>query len=91
MEKTITYKTHGVCSRQIEIVIEDDIVKSVHFLGGCNGNTQGVAALAAGRKVEELIPLLDGINCGGKGTSCPDQLAQALKEALAETENDKQK
>ena len=56
----------------------------MHFVGGCNGNTQGVAALAAGRKVEELIPLLDGINCGGKGTSCPDQLAKALKEALAE-------
>ena len=84
MEKTITYKTHGVCSRQIDIVIEDGIVKSVHFVGGCNGNTQGVAALAAGRKVEELIPLLDSINCGGKGTSCPDQLAKALKEALAE-------
>lgn len=78
-----TYTPHGVCSRKIDIDIEDGVVRSIHFLGGCNGNLQGVGALAAGRRVEELIPLLKGIDCGGKGTSCPDQLSKALTEALA--------
>lgn len=77
-----TYTPHGVCSRKIEIELEDGVVRSIQFLGGCNGNTQGVSALAVGRRVEELIPLLRGIDCGGKGTSCPDQLALALTEAL---------
>ena len=76
-----TYKTKGVCSSLIEFEIEDDIVKNVQFKGGCNGNTQGVARLAEGRSKEELISILDGIKCGFRQTSCPDQLAQALKEA----------
>lgn len=78
---TYSYKTRGVCSRQINFEIEDGIVKEVQFIGGCNGNTQGVAALAKGRKVTEVIEILEGIDCGGRGTSCPDQLAKALKEA----------
>ena len=77
-----TYTPHGVCSRQIQIDIDQGVIRSIQFIGGCNGNLQGVSALCAGRKVEEVIPLIRGINCGGKGTSCPDQLAKALLEAL---------
>lgn len=79
MEK-ITYKTSGVCSRSIDIEIEDGIVVSVKYNGGCHGNTQGVAALVAGMSIDEVIARLSGIRCGFKPTSCPDQLAQALKE-----------
>lgn len=78
---TYSYKTKGVCSRQINFEIEDGIIKEIKFIGGCHGNTQGVAALAKGRTVQEIIDLLEGIDCGGRGTSCPDQLANALKEA----------
>ncbi len=74
-----SYKTNGVCSRNILIDVEDGIVKSVRFEGGCNGNTKGISALVVGMKVEEVIERLEGIRCGFKGTSCPDQLAQALK------------
>lgn len=74
-----SYKTNGVCSRNILIDVEDGIVKSVRFEGGCNGNTKGISALVEGMKVEEVIKRLEGIRCGFKGTSCPDQLAQALK------------
>ncbi len=76
----ITYKTRGVCSRQIEIDVEDGVVAKVRFLGGCAGNTQGVAALIEGMAVEEAIRRLSGIRCGFKSTSCPDQLACALRE-----------
>ncbi len=80
---TINYLTRGVCSRQITIEINDDgIIESVKFLGGCNGNTQGISALVKGMEVEEAIKRLEGIDCGGRGTSCPDQLATALKQAL---------
>ncbi|MDE6762367.1 MAG: TIGR03905 family TSCPD domain-containing protein [Oscillospiraceae bacterium] len=79
---TIDFTPRGVCSRHINIVINDGIIESVKFMGGCSGNTQGVAALVKGMKVEEAIARLEGINCNGKGTSCPDQLAIALKEAL---------
>ena len=79
MEK-INYKTSGVCSRSIEIEIENDVVVSVKYIGGCSGNTQGVAALVAGMSVDEAIKRLSGIRCGFKNTSCPDQLAVALKE-----------
>ena len=72
------YNTHGTCSRQIEIEMDGDTVRSVRFIGGCTGNTQGVSRLVAGRKVDETIALLDGIQCRN-GTSCPDQLARALK------------
>ncbi|MCI6857931.1 MAG: TIGR03905 family TSCPD domain-containing protein [Eubacterium sp.] len=73
-----SYKTRGTCSREIQFDIENDTVKEVRFIGGCMGNTQGVAALAKGRPVDEVIRLLKGIDCGGRGTSCPDQLANAL-------------
>ena len=81
MEK-ISYIPRGVCSRRIDIEIEDDVITSVKYSGGCAGNTQGVAALIAGMKVEEAIERLSGIRCGFKPTSCPDQLATALKEYL---------
>lgn len=77
-----TYTTHGVCSRQIMIDLDGDTIKEVAFLGGCHGNTQGVAALVKGMNAYEAIERLKGINCGGRGTSCPDQLATALEEAL---------
>ncbi len=82
MEQFI-YKTRGVCSSAIEIAVEDGIVQSVKYHGGCSGNTQGVAALVAGMKIEEAIERLSGIRCGFKNTSCPDQLSQALREYLA--------
>ena len=75
------YKPQGVCSREIHLEVEGDIVKSVQFVGGCSGNTQGVAALVQGMNVDEAIRRLEGIKCGPKSTSCPDQLAQALKAA----------
>jgi len=77
-----TYTTHGVCSRQITIELEGETIKGVTFLGGCHGNTQGLSALIKGMDAQEAIERLEGINCGGRGTSCPDQLANALKEAL---------
>ena len=75
----ISYKTKGVCSRSILIDVEDNIVKKVQFDGGCNGNTKGIAALVEGMPVDEVIARLEGIKCGFKGTSCPAQLAEALK------------
>ena len=74
------YSVKGVCSRFVDVEVENGIIKSVKFVGGCMGNTQGVARLAEGRKVEEGVSILEGINCGMKGTSCPDQLAKVLKE-----------
>lgn len=79
MELKKTYECKGTCSRFINVSVEDGIVKNVQFLGGCHGNTQGVAALTQGMKVEEAISKLKGIDCGGRGTSCPDQLAKALE------------
>ena len=76
-----TYKTYGTCSRQILYDIEGDIVKSVKFIGGCSGNLQGIAKLVEGRKVEEVITLLEGIKCRSN-TSCPDQLSKALKQHI---------
>ena len=72
------YKTKGVCSQAIDIQVENGIVQSVSFQGGCHGNLQGIGALVKGMKVEDVIARLDGIRCGFKSTSCPDQLAQAL-------------
>jgi uncharacterized protein (TIGR03905 family) len=79
----ITYKTSGVCSRSIDIEIENDVIVSAKYTGGCSGNTQGVAALVAGMTVDEAISRLSGIRCGLKSTSCPDQLAKALAEYKA--------
>lgn len=84
MEKTFSYRTRGTCSRSIDITLENGIVKNVRFLGGCMGNTQGVAALVRGMRAEEAIERLRGIDCGGRGTSCPDQLSRALAECLAQ-------
>ena len=75
-----TYNTAGVCSRLINIELAGDPVRSVRFEGGCNGNTKGIASLVAGMNIDEVIEKLEGINCGFRGTSCPDQLAKALKE-----------
>ena len=74
------YKTKGVCSQAIEVELEGNIIKNVQFIGGCSGNTQGVAALVKGMTVTEAISRLEGIKCGPRPTSCPDQLATALKE-----------
>ncbi len=77
-----THKNIGTCSRSVSFDLDDNgIVSAVSFEGGCNGNTKGVAALCEGRSIDELIEILSGIECGIKGTSCPDQLARALYEA----------
>lgn len=78
----MTFKPQGVCSQKIDFQIEDGKVTNVHFLGGCNGNTQGISRLIEGMDVNEAISRLEGIQCGFKGTSCPDQLAKALKQAI---------
>ncbi|MBO4923730.1 MAG: TIGR03905 family TSCPD domain-containing protein [Bacteroidales bacterium] len=75
------FETCGqVCSRQIDIETDGEVIRQVRYTGGCNGNTQGVAALVAGMKIDEAIARLEGIDCNGRGTSCPDQLARALKQ-----------
>lgn len=77
--KEFVYETKGVCSKAIRIQLnDDDVVESVEFYGGCNGNTKGIASLVRGMKKEDVIKKLSGINCGFRPTSCPDQLAQAL-------------
>ena len=76
------YQTQGTCSKFIEFDVEDGIVNDVVFYGGCNGNLQGIARLVKDMKVDDVISRLEGINCGGKGTSCPDQLAKALREQI---------
>lgn len=78
-----SYKTQGTCSQEILFDIEGDIIKSVEFIGGCSGNTQGVARLVEGMKVEDAIARMEGIKCGARHTSCPDQLATAFKKYLA--------
>ena len=82
--KHYAYKTQGVCSRMIDLDIDGDTVVKVAFTGGCSGNTQGVAALVAGMTIDEAISRIEGIHCGPRPTSCPDQLAQALKAYKAE-------
>ena len=76
---TINYIPRGVCSRQMQIEIDGDTVIDVKTIGGCNGNSKGIAALVRGMKIDEVIARLDGITCGTRSSSCPDQLAQALK------------
>ena len=75
----MVYKTKGTCSREIHIEVENDIIKDVAFIGGCNGNTQGIASLVKGMNIHDVIAKMEGIDCGGRGTSCTDQLAKALK------------
>ena len=75
------YKTSGVCSQRIFFELEDNKVKNVQFVGGCNGNLKGIAALVEGMDIDDVISRVEGVTCGMKKTSCPDQLAQALKAA----------
>ena len=77
-----SYTPQGVCSMQIELEIENDIIIDVKFIGGCSGNTQGVAALVKGMEADEAVRRLKGIRCGRRATSCPDQLALAIEAAL---------
>lgn len=78
-----SYKTNGVCSRRIEVELDEGIIKSVMIEGGCHGNSQGISKLVEGQSVEDVIKRCTGICCGHKSTSCPDQLSKALKEAIA--------
>ena len=80
---TIQYRPRGVCSQFMTIQVEDGVIQSVNVEGGCSGNLQGISRLVEGMKVEEAIRRMEGIRCGYKATSCPDQLATALKQALA--------
>ena len=82
--ESITYQTKGVCSRMIDIDIENGVITHVQYHGGCSGNTQGVAALIAGMNIDEAIARIEGIHCGPRSTSCPDQLSRALKAYKAE-------
>ncbi|MFI3248216.1 MAG: TIGR03905 family TSCPD domain-containing protein [Rikenellaceae bacterium] len=77
--ESISFAPKGVCCKRMEIVIEDGVIRSVEFKGGCNGNLQGIARLVAGQKADDVAKLLRGVDCGGRGTSCPDQLAIALE------------
>ena len=77
-----SYKTSGTCSTQIDFEIEEGIIKKVQFHNGCNGNLQGICKLTENKSAKEIIELLGGIKCGYKDTSCPDQLASALKQAI---------
>ena len=80
------YKTKGTCSQHILFDIEDGKIMNVQFIGGCNGNLKGIGALVEGMNIDDVITRVDGIRCGGKETSCPDQLAKALKQAKAKLE-----
>ena len=79
-----SYNTSGTCSREIHFEIEEGKVRNLYFVGGCNGNLQGIGKLVEGMTVEEVIARVEGISCGGRPTSCPDQLAQALKQAITQ-------
>ena len=84
MKKRLEYKTKGTCSRMITVEVEDGVITDCSFYGGCAGNTQGVAALVIGMKVDDAIARMKGSKCGFKPTSCPDQLSLALKAMLGE-------
>ena len=79
----LPYKTQGTCSSHIELEVEEGVIQQVFFWGGCNGNLQGISRLVKGMKVEEAIAKLEGIRCGNRVTSCPDQLCKALREIQA--------
>lgn len=79
--KHIQYQTHGTCSQLIDVTADDnDVIQQVYFLGGCNGNLQGISTLVTGQKIDDVISKLNGIRCGWKSTSCPDQLCRALEK-----------
>lgn len=82
MEKNMTYKTRGVCASKIDVELNGDIIESVSFTGGCNGNLNGISSLVIGMRATDAITKLKGIRCGFKATSCPDQLSLALEEML---------
>ena len=85
MSKSFSFPNVGTCSKQTNIVLSDDhTIESIEVIGGCNGNLQGISALVKGMKAEEAIARLKGINCGGRGTSCPDQFARGLEAAMAQ-------
>jgi len=79
---TIQYTPRGTCSRQFQIEVEEGVIQDIQVIGGCDGNLKGLSSLLKGMKVEEAIHRMEGIRCGTKPTSCPDQMAQALKKAL---------
>lgn len=81
-----TYKTSGVCSRSIDFDVEDGILKNVKYIGGCDGNLKGIGKLTEGMNIKEVADRLEGIKCGFKSTSCPDQLARALRGIIAQSE-----
>jgi len=81
--KDLWYPTEGTCSKFIHVVLSDDnIIQEVQFIGGCNGNTQGISSLVKGQKAQDVIDRVKGISCGGRPTSCPDQLSKALVKAI---------
>ena len=82
---TYSYRPQGVCSQRMDIDVEDGVIRSVEVLGGCSGNLQGISRLVEGMEIDEAIRRLEGIRCGFKPTSCPDQLAKALRRMQAET------
>lgn len=82
MSQSTIFYPKGTCSQAILIETEDDIITSVQFVGGCSGNTQGIASLVRGMHIKDVVERLEGIDCAGRGTSCPDQLAKALKPLL---------
>lgn len=85
---TVTYTPRGVCSRKMIVSAEDGVISDAQIIGGCSGNLQGISKLIVGMKVEDAISRLHGIDCGGRGTSCPDQLSIAMQELLdSEKEN----
>lgn len=75
------YKTKGTCSREIHYSVKDGVVESIEVIGGCNGNLKGICRLITGMPVEQVVKAFKGVDCGGRGTSCPDQIAQALEQA----------
>lgn len=79
---TIEYQPQGVCSRVMRVTVEDGIVKDVEVVGGCSGNLQGIMSLVKGMRAEDVIARLEGIRCGGKPTSCPDQLSKAIRKVM---------
>ena len=87
MSEKLTYKTNGTCSKSIDLMIKDNLVESVKFSGGCPGNLLGITELIRGMDVHAIINKLEGVTCGRKNTSCPDQLAKALRRYIEDSKN----